>query len=112
MPVYYEQMLRLEKDSPEVYERFLNGQFSVQMSETNTFGCIPIDQAIEETVNKDTQTSGGTAGFSLKPGAVKRYYITAEYRSSFLHLMRTFIESGGSRSLHPSLLTTRMEYDE
>ena len=35
MPVYYEQMLHLKKDSPEVYESLLNGQFSVQMSETN-----------------------------------------------------------------------------
>ena len=90
----------------------MNGQFSVQMSEINTFGRILIDQAIEETVNKDTQTSRGTAGFNLKPGAVKRYYITAEYRCSLLHLMRTFIESGGSRSLYPNLLTTRMEYDK
>ena len=30
--------------------------FSVQMSDHNTFGKIPVDQAIEETVNKDTQT--------------------------------------------------------
>ena len=82
------------------------------MSDTNSFGHIPIDQSIEETVNKDTKTSGGTARFSLKPGAVKRYYITAEYRSSFLHLIRKFIESGSSRSLHPDFHATRMEYDE
>ena len=65
----------------------------------------------QKLINKGTQTSGGTAGFSLNPGAVKRYYITAKYRSSFPHLMRTFIESGGSRDLHPDLLTARMEYD-
>ena len=28
------------------------------MSDTNTFGRIPVDQTIEETVNKDTQTAG------------------------------------------------------
>ena len=27
---------------------------------------IPIDKTIIETINKDTQTSGGTKGFSLK----------------------------------------------
>lgn len=30
----------------------------MQMSDTNTFGRIPVDQTIEETVNKDTQTAG------------------------------------------------------
>lgn len=32
--------------------------FSVQMSDHNKFGRIPVDQTIEETVNRDTQTSG------------------------------------------------------
>ena len=31
---------------------------------------LPADQVIEETVNKDTHTSGGTKDFCLKPGAV------------------------------------------
>ena len=43
-----------------------------------------MDQATEETVNKDTQTPGGTKGYSLKPSAVIRYYLTAEFRSIFL----------------------------
>ena len=53
------------------------GIFSVQMSNNNPFGRLPIDQAMEVTVNRDTQTPGGTARFSLIPGAIKRYYITA-----------------------------------
>lgn len=27
---------------------------------TNTFGKIAVDQTLEETINKDTQTAGGT----------------------------------------------------
>ena len=54
-----------------------NGGFSVQLSKENAFGRVPVDQSLEETVNKDTQTPGGTKGFSLKPGAVQRYYLTA-----------------------------------
>ena len=42
----------------------MNGGMSVQLGTTNTFGRIPIDQTIEETANKDTQTAGGTEGFS------------------------------------------------
>ena len=41
----------------------------------------------EETINKDTQTTGGggggATGFSLKPGADSRYYLTSEYRGSY-----------------------------
>ena len=47
-----------------------NGGISVQLSNDNTFGRIPVYQTLEETVNKDTQTPGGTKGLSLKPGAV------------------------------------------
>lgn len=51
-------MTRLPDTHPRVHEHILEGGFSVQMSDTNTFGRIPVDQTIEETVNKDTQTAG------------------------------------------------------
>ena len=38
-----------------------------------------VDQTIEETVNKNTETPGGINWFSLKPGAASKYYLTAEY---------------------------------
>lgn len=60
----------------------------MQMSSNNSFGQIPVDQAIEVTVNKDTQTPGGIVGFSLKPAAIKWHYITAKHRSAFLQLLR------------------------
>lgn len=112
LTAYYAEMSLLEETNPEVYNHFKNGQFSVQMSNSNTFGRIPVDQTIEVTVNKDTQTQGGTSRFSLKPGAVKRYYITAEYRSAFLHNLRTFVEQGSSQAIHTDLQRTRIEKDE
>ena len=59
--------------------------FSVQLAADNPFGCIPVDQTTEVTMNKDTQTVGGTTKFSQKRGAVKCFYLTAEYRSGFLN---------------------------
>ena len=47
---YYAQMTNLAEEHSDVYE------FSVQISGNNPFGCIPIDQTTEVTVNKDTQT--------------------------------------------------------
>ena len=84
MSPYYAQMTSLPEKNPRVYEAFKAGQFSVQMSNNNPFGRIPADQATDGTVNKDTQTPGGTARFSLKAGAIKWYYITSEYRIAFL----------------------------
>ena len=52
--VYYNQMLNLSMEHPEVYEYLKNGEMSVQLRIANTFGCIPVDQAIKETANKDT----------------------------------------------------------
>ena len=65
-------MTNVPETDPCMYEAFKSGQFSVQISSDNPFGRIPVDQTTEVTVNKDTQTPGGTSRFSLKAGAVKR----------------------------------------
>ena len=95
-----------------MYEAFKTGQFSVQMSSNNPFGRLAIDQATEVTVNKDTQTPGGTGQFSLKPEAVKRYYITAEYRSAFLGLLRNMVHNNKSVLQHAELQEPRIQKDE
>ncbi|KAJ8389301.1 hypothetical protein AAFF_G00121660 [Aldrovandia affinis] len=64
-------------DHPEVHQQFMHGGFSVQLGSQNPYGRIPVDQTIEETVNRDTQTAGGTKGFSLKQAAVEMYYLTS-----------------------------------
>ena len=58
LPVYYMAMLKLPTDHPEIYEHLKNGGMSVQFGAVNTFGRIPVEQAIEETANKDTDCRG------------------------------------------------------
>lgn len=53
---YYATMSRLPIEHPEVHAHIMQGGFSVQIGSQNSFGRIPVDQTIEETVNKDTQT--------------------------------------------------------
>ena len=67
---------------------------------------------IEVTVNRDTKTPGGTTNFSLKQGAVKRYYITSEHRSEFLGKMREMVGSSKSDLSHAELRNPRIEKDE
>ena len=66
MPYYYAMMSQLPIDHPDMYIHFQQGGFSVQIGSSNLFDRISVNQAIEETLNKDTQTPGGTKGFSLK----------------------------------------------
>lgn len=112
LPVYFLQMASLQGTSQELYNHFLNGGFSVQLGESNPFGRLPTDQTLEETVNRDTQTSGGTKGFSLKPGAVSRYYLTAEHRTAALRRLRELISVQKPRLGHSDLQASRINRDE
>ena len=79
----------------------------------NPFGRIPVDQTCEETVNRDTQTPGGTKGFSLKPGAVRKYYLIAEYRNVFMRQFKEMLHLGTPATLqHTDLQASRIARDE
>ena len=68
---------------------------------------MPVDQATEVTVNKDTQTPG-TTGFSLKPGAVQHFYMIAEHRSAFLAQIRNIVD--GNKLNSSILIYSRQEF--
>ena len=50
--------------------------------------------------------------FSLKPGAVSKYYLTAEHRSFFLTSLRNMIQHNMSGTYHPDLHKSRIQKDE
>lgn len=109
---HFLELSKLKKDIPFVHQYFVDGGFSVQLRSNNGFSRIPVDQAIEETVNKDTQTPGGTKGFSLKKQAVARYYVNAEHRASALGNLRSVLSSSERNQCHPDLRSTRILRDE
>ena len=59
-------------------------------------------------MNKDTQTPGGTIGFSLKPGDVQHFYMTSEYRSAFLAQIRNILD--GKKENFSILIHSRQEF--
>ncbi|KAG1664218.1 hypothetical protein GQR58_019897 [Nymphon striatum] len=102
----------IRKTCPGLHAHFLHGGFSVQLRNGNPFARIAVDQTTEESVNTDTQTAGGTCGFSLKPGAVSRYYLTAEYRAGALRQLRQEISTQGhGATKHTDLEKTRIKQD-
>ena len=111
--IYYAQMSRLEESSPVLHDHFVNGGLSGQLRNEHPFVRIAVDQTTEETVNKDMQTAGGTHGFSVKAGAVSRYYLTAENRAGALRQLRQEISVQGSViTKHTDLEKTRIKRDE
>ena len=65
--------------------------FSIQEMIPCCFGRIPVDQTIEKTIKKDTQTAGDTKGFSTKTNAVEKYYITANDRANSVRQLRSMV---------------------
>ena len=112
LSAYLHEMSHLPEEHPDTLEYLRSGGFSVQIGEDNPFGRIPVDQTCEETVNKDTQTSGGTKGFSLKPNAVSKFYLVAEYRSTFLRQLKDMLHISPSSSQHNDLQPSRIARDE
>ena len=63
-------ILDLETSQAEVCQEFKKGNFSVQLSKTNTFGRCKSDKVIETTINKNNETSGGLTGCGTKKALV------------------------------------------
>ena len=114
LSTYLSRMSHLPEEHPDAFKYVSSGELSVQLSNSNPFGRIPVDQTWEweETVNKNTQTSGGTKGFSLKPNAVSKYYLVAEYRSTFLRQLKDVLHINNSSPKHNDLHRSRITRDE
>ena len=57
---HYIEMINLEENHPSIYQEFMKGNFSVQVSDNNPLGKWKADKVIETTINRDTKTPGGT----------------------------------------------------
>ena len=71
-----------------------------------------MDQTIEETINKDTQTAGCTKGFSTKTNAAAKYYMTANHRASYVRQLRPMISNKNYKFTHPDMIKGRITRDE
>ena len=53
------------------------GEFTVQRCHQSPFAHVPVDQELEETINRDTKVNSGMIGFSLHAGEVHCFMLTA-----------------------------------
>ena len=100
-------MLELKSRHPDVLMAFKEGNFSVQLSSSNTFGRNEVDKTIENTVNKDTKTSGGLNGLNQD-----RWMINASRRAACYRNFKELVSFAGSKYCHSDLSPSRIKKDE
>ena len=88
LPALLGEMLSLELDYPDIYERFKASEFSAHFADEGSFSRCETDKVIEMILNKGTKTPGGTTGFSPSVNAVRISEVNASYKAqlgTFFH---------------------------
>ena len=70
LSVYWCEVMNLPQAYPKRNALLLDGHFTVQGNSKSAVAQVAVDQAIEQTLNRDSKTSGGIVGISLNQGAV------------------------------------------
>ena len=102
----------LASTNPDANALLESGEFAVQRS-TNAFAQVPVDQSIEQTVNKDTKIMGGIVGKSLKPRTVKRWMTTAHDRAQTTAVCGTLagVSVSSAPEQHRECSKSRLRHD-
>lgn len=113
LPVYLAQMTNLPRTNPQAHHHFLSGSFGVQRSRKHGFSQLPVDQTIEQTVNRSSKARGGIVGFSLKKGAVQRWMRASHVRAEILDRSKKMFGMDSSKGVsHKECNKPRMRRDE
>ena len=110
-PVYIAEMKQLETRQPRMYEHMLQGGFVVRRSETRVFNCVPTDQALEQTINREAKSQGGVIGFTLRKGELLRWIMTRHITGEYSEAFKELCNSGTKGKLHEELGNARSNKD-
>ena len=73
-PLYYNDCILLEETFPDLFDGFMNGNFTVKQSKQKC-SAIPVDQALEKEYNKNGKGKGGIIGFTREKEVVAKWNI-------------------------------------
>ena len=90
LSIYVHDMYKLPHTHPDIHRALQSGECAVQRG-VQPFAQIPVDQTIEQTINRSSKTKGGIIGFSLNKMAVQRWALTAHNRASIVENMKEMI---------------------
>ena len=106
-------MIGLPETHPQCYAELRErGQWTVQRQDQHGFASIACDQAIEQTVNRDSKTSTGITNFSLDRAAVHRWILSQNERAAITRQCQTLAGSHSESRRRKDLDTARTIRDE
>lgn len=105
LTVYHQEMLNLPTTHPYSNDHLQSGEFSVQRQSSYGFSKVACDQAIEQTINKDSKSKSGWTGFSLKRNAVKRWIMGSHARGA----LTRHCETMAGHSMHEENVRRELE---
>ncbi|KAG0724955.1 hypothetical protein GWK47_039527 [Chionoecetes opilio] len=112
-PVYVAEMRHLEVSAPRMFQHMSEGGFVVKRSE-RTFNCVPTNQALEQSINREAKSQGGVIDYILTKGALVRWlltrHITGEYAERFKE-MCTPTKSKNTHEEHGHARVTKDQND-
>ena len=109
---YLNDMSALPTIMPEVFDAFVAGHFSVQMSKDNLFCQNEANKTIENTINRNCKTGGGYIGFSANFVATQRWVLNNCRRSSYRRLLREHLSLVSTENkFHKELTPFRIKSD-
>jgi hypothetical protein len=83
LPLCCLMLSNLDKTHPGARQMYDDGGLSVARSEVKCCR-VPVDQTIEQTINRSAKTRGGVDGFSRSAGAYYRWCLTRHKRANYL----------------------------
>ena len=105
-------MSTLNDDFSEIYQEFVAGNLTTQLSSAEKFNRCETDKVIQMTLNRDTKTSGGTFGFSANTNTVQWWEINASNRTSLRRVFHQHIPYESSKYDNKDLSPARIWKDE
>ena len=99
MCIYWSEMANLKDTHPSAFAELQRGEFAVQRS-AGTFAQVAVDQAIEQSINRDSKTRGGIIAFSLNPSAVHQWILAAHKRSAVAKVCKELAGFNWTSELH------------
>ena len=92
VPVYLHEMREFEKTHPFAHDHLRVGEFAIQIQDRYGFFATAANQVIEQTINRDSKSAGGTVGITTQPNAVAKSIISQSQRLAMTQLCQRYAD--------------------
>lgn len=93
------------------YQHLLRGGFVVRRKGDISFNCVPTDQALEQTINREAKSDGGVIGFTLRKSALLRWLLTRHVTGEYSETLKDLCSTKQSRKEDGELSKARVLWD-